>query len=465
MAMENHQPTLADLCERSTLNQVAIDCINMPVFYGLAGSGIAVAMLSGVWLAAPAGIALAFFDAWNNTRASIRKERDIRANPGAWKKYSGVPTKELEAKRDLLATPIAVLDQQIKFRQDASLSLPAYSPAQPQEASELLPLSAYLKYFLYAPLAVIGPQGSGKSTILRLVADLKKQAGHQVKILNPHAMPADWQGYEVIGGGHNFDEVNAFLEWYPGELKSRYAEGYKSGLGADEFRDKLAAEGRALSIICDEISNWVGSVDPELHHGFVLSSIAESRKVVLPPVFGLHGDKLHDYGLKQGADRKDAALVKLLLDEGQPDPATGQIIAAGTGTIRLANGKEFRFSFSKPGTVAAIEADEEESLSIGDRMWQFANAIKTAVDAPSAPANREKELIDEYREIYPQCRHLSDVIDRMGNKLFRAGLINRRTALYVRQWLHQNDLPIPGDQEPEPEHEPQTVAPPPRRRS
>ncbi|UBF30763.1 hypothetical protein K9N68_39905 (plasmid) [Kovacikia minuta CCNUW1] len=91
-----------------------------------------------------------------------------------------------------------------------------------------------------------------------------------------------------------------------------------------------------------------------------------------------------DYGLKNGADRKDAALVKLLLDKGIPDPITGHTISTGKGTLRLPDGTEFRFQFEKPVEVSSSVLTQPENQQwdqIVDWLAEVRQGIRRAVGA------------------------------------------------------------------------------------
>ncbi|UBF30764.1 hypothetical protein K9N68_39910 (plasmid) [Kovacikia minuta CCNUW1] len=75
-------------------------------------------------------------------------------------------------------------------------------------------------------------------------------------------MPKDWEGFEIIGAGHDYAAVETFLDWYPTEIKRRYSEGAQSGLTADQFRDRLAAAGRAMTLCLRRTNQLVWECQP-----------------------------------------------------------------------------------------------------------------------------------------------------------------------------------------------------------
>lgn len=75
---------------------------------------------------------------------------------------------------------------------------------------------------------IVGPTNSGKSTVATYLAGMMQG---EVKVIDPHASPYDWQGLKVIGAGRDYaaiaDEMSDNLE----EMDRRYklrAEGQKS---------------------------------------------------------------------------------------------------------------------------------------------------------------------------------------------------------------------------------------------
>lgn len=83
--------------------------------------------------------------------------------------------------------------------------------------------------------------------------------------------------------------------------------------------------------------------------------------------------------------------------------------------------------------------DDEKSQPL--MVSEFLAQAQVNTDIPPELEDMRKE----YLNIHPECRTLSDVIDRLGTKLLRRNLIQSRKADEVKDWLISNSLPLPGE--------------------
>lgn len=64
---------------------------------------------------------------------------------------------------------------------------------------------------------IVGPSGSGKSSAFRALFKSRQN----VTVIDPHYAVGDWSGAQVIGGGGNFEQIEAYLHWMLDELQRR----------------------------------------------------------------------------------------------------------------------------------------------------------------------------------------------------------------------------------------------------
>jgi energy-coupling factor transporter ATP-binding protein EcfA2 len=322
------------------------------------------------------------------------------------------------------------------------------------------PLTDYFELFRYRPLLIWGPQGSGKSTIARALVRLKRQQGQAVCVLNPHGSPVEWDGAEVVGQGRDYGRINGFLRSYLGEITERYKSFAKSGITEQQFLEQLVANQKVLSPVCEEMSGWFHNLNKNLLASFSLAALSESRKVAMAPVFIAHDRTLDFIGLKRGANLKDSGLVELELLAPETHPETGLLISSGRGILRIPGGAAFEVHFEN-----FDESREPQPEVAPDSNNVFSAPVEDAAE-PQSPAIDEKAaMVTEYLALQPECSSCSAVLDKLGTKLERRGLIERRTVDCLKAWLAENNLPLPSKaatpSEAETEPEP---APPPRSR-
>jgi energy-coupling factor transporter ATP-binding protein EcfA2 len=202
-------------------------------------------------------------------------------------------------------------------------------------------LSAYrwLNEFISNTSLIIGSQGSGKSWLVRLLALLKKLKGYKVIVFDPNSNRIEWMGVEFYG---SYEDIQNQMKEYVDEIQNRYDGFRESTMTEEAWRKKLWADGKALSIICEEYSTYNDFIeDKALIKKFVKSASTLSRKQEAPVVFVSHNLSKECLGNIEGLFDIFKRMQRLTLDT-KTHPTTGQPVSAGTGTVKAVDSDEFR---------------------------------------------------------------------------------------------------------------------------
>jgi hypothetical protein len=205
------------------------------------------------------------------------------------------------------------------------------SPESPAPTS--IPSSTkWIDNFISQTALIWGNQGSGKSWMARYIALLKKDLGYRVVVLDPDSNRVEWQGVESY---HDFDEIAEFLGWYVSELRSRYKAFNASTMTEDAWRAKLWADGKAIALICEEVTTYADLIeDKELLTQFFRLGLTKSRKQEMPLTFVSHNNNQTALGGIKGLANLIDKMLQLELQT-SIDPETLQPVASGKGTVKL----------------------------------------------------------------------------------------------------------------------------------
>ena len=190
----------------------------------------------------------------------------------------------------------------------------------------------WINHFISQTALIWGNQGSGKSWMTRYIVKKKKDKGYRVVVLDPDSNRAEWEGVESY---HDFEEIAEFLSWYVEELKGRYKAFNASNMTEDTWRAKLWTEGKAIALICEEVTTYVDLIeDKELLTQFFRLGLTKSRKQEMPLTFVSHNNNQTALGGIKGLAN---LIEKMLQLELQTDinPETLQPVASGKGAVKL----------------------------------------------------------------------------------------------------------------------------------
>ncbi|MBE9128211.1 MULTISPECIES: helicase HerA domain-containing protein [unclassified Coleofasciculus] len=220
--------------------------------------------------------------------------------------------------------------------------------------------STWIDHFISSTALIWGNQGSGKSWMARYIAKLKKEKGYRVVVLDPDSNRAEWQGVESY---HDFDEIADFLKWYVAELTGRYQEFNHSNMAEDAWRAKLWADGRALAVVCEEVTTYVDLIeDKDLLTQFFRLGLTKSRKQEMPLTFVSHNNTQSALGGIKGLAN---LIEKMLQLELQTDinPDTLQPVASGRGAVKLDGSNQWT-----PVTLPKLERKITDFRTDADRV-------------------------------------------------------------------------------------------------
>ena len=281
---------------------------------------------------------------------------------------------------DVPATPVEekpVEHQPVEQKPTEAIPSPATKPpAVAPKANTTTPVATNNKWinnFISQTALIWGNQGSGKSWMARYIAKRKKDKGYRVVVLDPDSNRAEWEGVESY---HDFEEIAEFLGWYVNELKGRYKAFNASNMTEDAWRAKLWADGKALALICEEVTTYVDLIeDKELLTQFFRLGLTKSRKQEMPLTFVSHNNNQTALGGIKGLANLIEKMLQLELQT-DIDPETLQPVASGKGAVKLDGSNQWvpvtlpklerkitNFGEPHPFVVQQTEPDERSTVS------------------------------------------------------------------------------------------------------
>ena len=258
--------------------------------------------------------------------------------------------------------------------QPASASNPPTATPKTNTQSPTPDNNKWIDNFIRQTALIWGNQGSGKSWMARYIAKRKKDEGYRVVVLDPDSNRAEWEGVESY---HDFEEIADFLGWYVEELKGRYKAFNASNMTEDAWRAKLWAEGKALALICEEVTTYVDLIeDKELLTQFFRLGLTKSRKQEMPLTFVSHNNNQTALGGIKGLANLIEKMLQLELQT-DIDPDTLQPVASGKGAVKLDGSNQW-----VPVTLPQLEK----------KITNFGESQPTVVQQPvTTPSTEPKE--------------------------------------------------------------------------
>ncbi|GAX45811.1 hypothetical protein NIES4075_68320 [Tolypothrix sp. NIES-4075] len=138
----------------------------------------------------------------------------------------------------------------------------------------------WINKLLKLPFRVLsGEQGSGKSTLERLMIRLLKDDDWYIVIINPETNPAVWSGVKVLADA---EEINEFFESFPQTIRSRQQQARILKIDEDDYlehiKDKSGLDGKVAIFLMESNTYEVHGVDADLWANFLKQSLTNIRK-------------------------------------------------------------------------------------------------------------------------------------------------------------------------------------------
>ncbi len=195
---------------------------------------------------------------------------------------------------------------------------------------------------LKLPFRVLsGEQGSGKSTLERLMIRLLKDEGYHIVVINPETNPAVWSGVEVLV---EEQEINTFMEAFPELIRARQRRAREEKIDEDDFLDTLSDEcglhGRVAIFLMESNTYEVHGVNPDLLAAFLKQSLTNIRKWGYTVCMTAHSDN------QTSVSSALSGFSKLLDSQPRVDciavshPETNEAISSGKAWLKMKGVKD-----------------------------------------------------------------------------------------------------------------------------
>ena len=175
----------------------------------------------------------------------------------------------------------------------------------------------------YPAVLIYGPQGSGKTFLAEEEIKRRKEAGHKVTALDPHAGFNSWRDCEVVGAGMDYQGIDAELADFAAEVKRRY----------ERIRKEPNPKITPWTFVCDEFTNWASRC--KASGDFFQAALSDIRKAKMYVIFVSHTRTLAGLGDAKGmAATRDAALLEIEL-LGMIDAVTTEAVPKFEALVKL----------------------------------------------------------------------------------------------------------------------------------
>jgi hypothetical protein len=199
---------------------------------------------------------------------------------------------------------------------------PALDPAKGENSPDF----QWVKpLFTYPQTLIFGGMGSGKTTIVRWIAEQRQNAGYRVVVVDPHAEFGSWDGLEVIGKGLDWQGISDFMESFIDDIKTRFE------LIASTPNPAL----QKTLIVCEEMTGWSEEIDPKLIAKFDNCLIGDIRKAKYAVIKLAHNDTLSTTGGKAGTKKTQENYIKLYLENKPDNSVTDGVSPKFQGTLTM----------------------------------------------------------------------------------------------------------------------------------
>jgi hypothetical protein len=225
----------------------------------------------------------------------------------------------------------------------------------------------WVKNFLSTTCLVWGNQGSGKSWIARFLLKEKAAMGYKLIVLDPNSNNYEWQGVTLY---NTYEAIESFMKEYVDEVMGRYEAFGKSSISEEEWRSQLWKDGKAISVLCEEVSTYADFIqDKDLLAKFFKVALTLSRKQEMPCIFVSHNNTQACLGGISGMS-KLIDRCQQLQPLASTDPKTKQPVSSGKGLIKIENSNQW-VSVTLPKLSEkirnfAVESDRTEPSSNND---------------------------------------------------------------------------------------------------
>ncbi|OKH31739.1 hypothetical protein NIES2101_41295 [Calothrix sp. HK-06] len=190
---------------------------------------------------------------------------------------------------------------------------------------------------LKLPFRVLsGEQGSGKSTLERLMIRLLKDDGYHIVVINPETNPAVWEGVQVLADA---ESINNFIGVFPEDIRGRQQIARDLKIDEDDYlkhiADKSGSEGKVAIFLMEANTYEIHGVDPELWAAFLKQSLTNIRKWGYTVCLTAHSDNQTSISSKlagfskmiDSAPRVDCIAVA--------DAKTGEATSSGKALLKM----------------------------------------------------------------------------------------------------------------------------------
>lgn len=294
----------------------------------------------------------------------------------------------------------------------------------------------WVKSFLSTTCLIWGNQGSGKSWLARYLLREKANMGYKLVVLDPNSNAYEWQGVRLI---NTHSEIENYMREYVDEVMGRYEDFGKSNISEEEWRSNLWRDGKAVSVLCEEVSTYADFIeDKELISKFFKVALTLSRKQEMPVIFVAHNNTQSCLGNIKGL----ANLIERS-QQIQPlattNPINKQPMSSGRALLKIENSNDW--------IQVALPRISEKIRSFGSVPFDTSASLSTSFAQGTGTDN---DFVDSLEKLYQSdpvlssdAKALFDYLRRTEKTTVTAAYIQpnfkvngvRFSAENIKKWL------------------------------